>query len=99
MRTLLVLLLIWSLACLPAQARPLFCRHEAFQSICVEDLKRSAKQYWEFRATVRREELQPVKVVVDCRGRRIYREQQWSNFQPGDGGATVCGGPWARASV
>lgn len=55
-------------------ATALTCRMVHDQEICILDIRRSAKYYWEYRATVRINGNPPVRDVYNCRDRTKRRE-------------------------
>jgi hypothetical protein len=73
----------------PAQAAP--CRTVANQTHCVEQVQRSAKNYWEYRVTLRiNGVLQPVQ-IYDCRDRTLLQKDGTrTKFGATDIGQTIC---------
>ncbi|MBW4493612.1 MAG: hypothetical protein KME26_11115 [Oscillatoria princeps RMCB-10] len=85
---LLVLALSFSFA-LPAEAS--FCRHSNDHLICVLSIKRSAKNYWEYRAAVSVDgEKRPIE-IYNCRQRvRVRKDGTAVPFQPKGAGELIC---------
>lgn len=68
LRFIVLLMMVWSWA-FPAHA--LICRHYQNQEMCIVTIKRSAKNYWEYRASVRVEGVTKPIRAYDCRTRKI----------------------------
>lgn len=68
LRLIVLLLVLWVWA-FPAQALP--CRHYRGHEVCILSIKRSAKNYWEYRASVRLDGVTKPIRIYDCRSRRI----------------------------
>ncbi|GAB4384933.1 MAG: hypothetical protein Kow00121_49140 [Elainellaceae cyanobacterium] len=73
----------------PAQAA--FCRQMGDRTICILDIKRSAKNYWEYRASVRiGKQVRPVE-VYNCRDRlRIQPDGTVTPFEANGAGELIC---------
>lgn len=85
---LLVLALSFSVA-LPAEAS--FCRHSSDRVICVLSIKRSAKNYWEYRAAVSVDGVKRPIEVYNCRQRvRVRKDGTAVPFQPKGAGELIC---------
>ncbi|RMF64454.1 MAG: hypothetical protein D6742_15150 [Cyanobacteria bacterium J069] len=85
------LLLWWALGSLPAVAAPQFCRVVEGHSVCVLSLQRSAKNYWEYRAVVRVDDVVRPLEVYDCRDRLRYTAKgKTVPFVKEIAGAIVC---------
>ena len=68
------------------------CRDRFEQQVCILKLKRSAKNYWEYRATVSIDgEKQRAKEIYNCRDRTLIRKGKYPiPFQPDSPGDLVC---------
>ena len=88
---LLLLLLIW-FGYMPI-ANAEMCRDRNGQQICILRLKRSAKNYWEYRARVSIDgEKQRDKEIYNCRDRTLTRKGKYPiPFKPNSPGELVCG--------
>jgi hypothetical protein len=74
----------------PAQAAP-YCRTTAEHTICVLSIKRSAKNYWEYRATVRVDGIQRPIELYNCRDRlRIQKDGIVVPFEAAGAGSVIC---------
>ncbi len=75
----------------PAEASMPICRNYNKHKICILSIKRSAKNYWEYRATVSVDGVtQPLK-VYNCRNRtKIEDDGKILQFQPNDPGLFIC---------
>jgi hypothetical protein len=62
-------LLIWSMGVAPAYAE--FCRQVDGHRICIVDIKRSAKNYWQYQAVVTNDGVESPPASYDCRERLI----------------------------
>lgn len=89
-----LLLVILSLnIAFPAQAA--LCRTTQERSICITRIKRSAKNYWEYRASVRIEkgktrEIRPIE-IYNCRDRvRIPKNGRPIPFETKGAGEWIC---------
>lgn len=73
----------------PAQAS--FCRNYNNQLICIISIKRSAKNYWEYRASISVDgKVRPIE-VYDCRQKiRIQNNQSVIPFKENDAGEFIC---------
>ncbi|ACK66626.1 conserved hypothetical protein [Rippkaea orientalis PCC 8801] len=70
---LLLLILSFFLAT-PVEAS--FCREIDGQSICIETIKRSAKNYWEYRASVKVDGVVKPIEIYNCRDRVIIEKDK-----------------------
>lgn len=86
----LLLILFWLGFAPLAQAR--MCRVSHGQEVCILQLKRSAKNYWEYRAKVSIDgEKQRNIEVYNCRDRTLTRKGKYPiPFQPNSPGELVC---------
>lgn len=62
-------LLIWCVSVAPARAE--FCRQVEGHRICIVDIKRSAKNYWQYQAVVSNDGIAELSASYDCRERLI----------------------------
>jgi hypothetical protein len=62
-------LLIWCVSVAPAHAE--FCRQVEGHRICIVDIKRSAKNYWQYQAVVSNDGILDSAASYDCRERLI----------------------------
>jgi hypothetical protein len=67
------------------------CRTSGEQTICILEIKRSAKNYWEYRAVVKvNDEERPIE-VYNCRDRiRVKQDGTAIPFQPNGAGDLIC---------
>ena len=86
----LLLLLTLSLAIAqPSEAS--FCRNSNDHSICVLSIKRSAKNYWEYRVVISIDGKKQPLEVYNCRKRiKINRQGDIVTFQANDPGEIIC---------
>ncbi len=84
----LLLTLSWGIAP-PAQAS--FCRNSHNHLICILSIKRSAKNYWEYRAAVSIDGMKRPIEVYNCRD-RLWVRQDGSiiPFEPNSPGELIC---------
>ena len=88
MKTLVLLLLIFGLL-MPA-ALPT-CRKTAAHQVCVLDLRRSAKNDWEYRAVVSIDGVERPLELYNCRDRlRVKQNGETVPFEADGAGAVVC---------
>ncbi len=91
-RGLLLLLFFW-LGLMPAAgAANSMCRDRFGQEVCILKLKRSAKNYWEYRAKVSvNSEKQKDLEIYNCRDRTLTRKGKYPiPFQTNSPGELVC---------
>ena len=90
-RRLLLLLLVFWLWFVPL-ANAEICGDRFGQQVCVIKLKRSAKNYWEYRAKVSIDgEKQRDKEIYNCRDRTLIRRGKYPiPFKPNSPGELVC---------
>ncbi|MGK7890960.1 MAG: hypothetical protein AB4042_16640 [Leptolyngbyaceae cyanobacterium] len=76
---------------LAAQAAPI-CRQVGDHQVCILDIKRSAKNYWEYRAVVKIDDEPQPKAVYNCRDRTrtLPKTGQVVPFDPEGGGLLIC---------
>lgn len=69
----------------------LTCQTVNDQEICILSVKRSAKNYWEYRASVSIDGLACPVEIYNCRDRRhILKDGTAQLFQPDGAGALIC---------
>ena len=74
-----------------APAKSLGCRTVNGQLICLLDVKRSAKNYWEYRATVSINGIKQPMVIYNCRDRsKITFDGQVVPFVTEPMGELIC---------
>lgn len=67
------------------------CRTLKDKPVCIAWIKRSAKRYWEYKATVTVNGVKQATAVYDCRSRVIVEPDDTAiNFGKNDPGAVVC---------
>jgi len=87
MKKLFILILLLLSMTLPVQAAP--CRTLNNQEICILTIKRSAKNYWEYRAQVQVDgEIRPLQ-VYDCRKKITVQDNKVLELFEQDGTAEV----------
>lgn len=87
---ILLLVLAWSFA-IASPAEASFCRNSNHHSICILSIKRSAKNYWEYRAAVRVDGVERPIEVYNCRDRiRISPDGTVVPFEPDGSGELIC---------
>ena len=79
----------WTIITPSAQAE--FCRQINGQQICISKIKRSAKNYWEYRAAVKIDkETRPIE-IYDCRQlHRITQQGEIIPFKSDGVGKLIC---------
>jgi len=74
---------------IPARAE--FCRQVDGHQICIVDIKRSAKNYWQYQALVRIDGIDKPAASYDCRDRLITDlDGNMSSFRSRKDGQIVC---------
>ena len=71
---------------LPAEAGSLQDNHD----ICILSIKRSAKNYWEYRVVVSIDRLTRPVEVYNCRDRILVGKARIVPFQPNGAGELIC---------
>jgi hypothetical protein len=86
-----LLLLVFWLGFTPV-ANAQMCRNNDGHQVCILKLKRSAKNYWEYRATVSIDgQKQRAKEIYNCRNRTLTRKGKYPiPFKPNSPGKLVC---------
>ena len=84
-----LILINWGIIVPSAQAE--FCHQIKAHQICIIKIKRSAKNYWEYRASVKiDQEIRPVE-IYDCRrGYRITQNGDIIPFKSDKVGDLIC---------
>lgn len=86
---LLLFLSVQFVVILPVQAA--FCRNLNNHEICILEIKRSAKNYWEYRASVKEDGVKRPIEVYNCRDRTHTRNDGTTiPFEPNSAGALIC---------
>lgn len=84
-----ITLLFWLTTPLPAEALP--CHTAAGHQFCVLKIKRSAKNFWEYRVTLSKDGVTLPLTVYNCRDRiRSPIDKLPSDFDPNDEGEWIC---------
>ena len=82
-------ILIWSMNLDPAFAA--FCRQVDGHQICIVDIKRSAKNYWQYQAVVSNDGIESPSASYDCRERLIVDvDGKVSSFRSRQDAQFVC---------
>jgi hypothetical protein len=93
MKSMLALLLILMLSIMPiapAVAKS-FCRTVSDRTLCILSIKRSAKNYWEYRAAVSVNGVPRPIEVYNCRDRlRVRSDGKVVRFEPNGVGELIC---------
>ncbi|GET36776.1 hypothetical protein [Microseira wollei] len=86
---LLLLVTLWFVLALPAQAS--FCRTSNHRVICIKSIKRSAKNYWEYRAVVSIDGVARPIEVYNCRDRlKLRPDGTIVEFESDGAGELIC---------
>jgi hypothetical protein len=81
--------LCWSIVILPARAE--FCRQLDGHQICILNIKRSAKNYWQYQATASIDGIEKPTASYDCRERLITdRDGNLSRFRSRIDSKLIC---------
>jgi hypothetical protein len=68
-----------------------FCRKVDSTQICIVDIKRSAKNYWQYQALVSIDGIEQPSASYDCRARLITDpDGNMSSFRSRKDGSVVC---------
>ena len=82
-------LLIWSIGTAPVRAE--FCRQVGTQRICILEIERSAKNYWQYQAMVSIDGIAKPAASYDCRAQLITEpDGNTSLFRSRKDGKIVC---------
>lgn len=89
--TLLLLILSFAVSvALPANAKSI-CRNYGDREICILSIKRSAKNYWEYRASVSIDGVKTPIEVYNCRDRlKVQVDGKISPFERQDAVKLIC---------
>jgi hypothetical protein len=88
-KLLSLIVLCWLIQMVPATAE--FCRQMGNHRICVIDIKRSAKNYWQYQAVVTTDGIKQPQGSYDCRDRLITEQDgNMASFRSRPDGAVVC---------
>ncbi|MBF2077363.1 MAG: hypothetical protein IGR76_02290 [Synechococcales cyanobacterium T60_A2020_003] len=88
---LVVSLVVLSLGIGMDRAIAVPCYQTDSHSICLVSVKRSAKQFWEYRAVVSMDGVQREQEVYNCRDRqRIQADGRVVAFEPDGAGEVIC---------
>ena len=84
-----IALLVWLMGTQSAEALP--CHTAAGHHFCVLKIKRSAKNFWEYRVTLSKDGVTQPLAVYNCRDRtRSPLDKLPSDFDPNDEGEWIC---------
>ena len=93
MRFIVALCLVLVLSIIPvspASAKP-FCRTVGDRAICILSIKRSAKNYWEYRVAVSVDGIARPIEIYNCRDRlRVRQDGKVVRFEPNGVGELIC---------
>ena len=82
-------LLLWSIGIVPVRAE--FCRQVGTQRICIVEIERSAKNYWQYQAMVSIDGIAKPSASYDCRARLITDpDGNTASFRSRQDGKIVC---------
>ncbi|WP_366558197.1 hypothetical protein [Okeania sp. SIO3B5] len=85
-----IFLLIFFFAVTPLAAAS-FCRNYQGNNICILSIKRSAKNYWEYRAEVSINSKKKPLEIYNCRTEeKIQKNGKIVKFQPNGAGKLIC---------
>lgn len=88
---LLLLLMVLSFLIAPPAKATSFCRNYRDRTICILSIKRSAKYYWQYLATVSIDGVNRDQEVYNCRDRlRIEKNGNVETFEPRGAGELIC---------
>ena len=72
-------------------AHALYCRTVSGHEVCLVDVQRSAKNYWEYRAIVRIDGVEQPREVYNCRDRtKVQHDGRIVPFAPQGPGTLIC---------
>jgi hypothetical protein len=87
-----IFIIVLILTCfLTFTAQASFCRNYKNQLVCIISIKRSAKNYWEYRTSISVDgKVRPIE-VYDCRQKiRIQNNKSVIPFKENDAGEVIC---------
>ncbi|RUT07123.1 hypothetical protein DSM106972_023840 [Dulcicalothrix desertica PCC 7102] len=84
---ILIVVLSFTIA-LPAKA--FTCRSDNGHKICILSIKRSAKKYWQYQASVSIDGAKTPVETYDCRQHRIQNDGKIIPFGEDNAGALIC---------
>ncbi|MEM9771072.1 MAG: hypothetical protein AAF889_05660 [Cyanobacteria bacterium P01_D01_bin.73] len=91
---------IWAWLGSPSSAQAEFCRVQGGQKICVMDIKRSAKRFWEYRAVVSVDGAKRSWELYDCSNRVRVDSDGWPvPFVKNGPGPLICNTLYHREPV
>jgi hypothetical protein len=91
MQWILILLLMLTGLTIASPAQAAFCRQIDHHTLCLLEVKRSAKNYWEYRAKVQIDGVEKPFEVYNCRDRvRIQSDGNIRPFAPRGAGWVIC---------
>lgn len=89
-----VMLLVFIFACsfpFTSPALATVCRNYQGQEICILSIKRSAKKYWEYRASVSINGKKTPMEVYNCRGKfKVNKDGNVTLFKDNSPGEMIC---------
>ncbi|EAM48638.1 hypothetical protein WH8501_17000 [Crocosphaera watsonii WH 8501] len=84
-------LIVTNWTIMTSSAKAEFCRQINGQQICITKIKRSAKNYWEYRAAVKiDQETRPIEIYNCRQGHRITQEGEIIPFKSDGVGKLIC---------
>jgi hypothetical protein len=87
----LMALLVSAMVSTPRPALAAVCRATQAHRVCIVSIKRSAKNYWEYRAAVQIDDVTRPLEIYNCRDRhRIRQDGRLVPFQPYGVGEVIC---------
>ncbi|WP_265233556.1 hypothetical protein [Lyngbya sp. CCAP 1446/10] len=68
------MLLLISFCCVALPAEASVCRNYQGREICIVDIKRSAKNYWEYRVTLSVDQVKQPLEIYNCRSHSTVKQ-------------------------
>jgi len=88
----LMLIGLFNITFIVPTAHAAYCRTVEHHEVCILDIQRSAKNYWEYRARVSVDRESRPMAVYDCRDRALIRQDGTRvSFNNDITGEVVCG--------
>lgn len=89
---ILLLVILSTLVPLPVQAdQGYVCRNYDGHKICILSIQRSAKKYWEYKASVSVDGVKTPIEVYNCRGKfKVQKDGTVVSFKQNDPGELIC---------